>query len=1158
MAKVYLDSTDTAFTVSNNDVVVFGQDGVQAVTVANNAIGVVVDQNVERLLFVGASSDYTYLAAGNAIKVYNAAGNSLIATIPLQADGTELTFSNGTAIALLTAGVMTLGGSTVDASMAVLVTPATIDATVTSTGIAAAGGQTFTLTTGVDTVTGGTGNDTFNATYNGTTPLTDGSTLTVLDSINGGAGTDTLNVLSTVALAVPAGVSVSGVETANFKGAAAVTANTTTWTDLTTANVTQAFQAADATAVTVTAAATTDVNVSGVTLATNTTATNLIDINGGKTVTVNQTVGDAFSKIDVDKAVNVNVTATGLVHTSAAINAVNVTGSTGTVDVTTSGAKIAGGAATATLLNNVTVNGGTVINVTQKATADMGDIATTAADITKDKVTQGGVSVTATAATTDVTVKQDAAQTGKVAAFTTGAVTETASVKFGAIKANTVVTLDPDAAGLAANLVFTSSKDMTAAEVAAAFANLVNDAAKGTVVAGDTQSAGVYTNGTYTTNSSLWTSGAATGDTVVFTSTTANAVVANIGIALTGAGAATSVAPIVTTTEGKANDATKAGGELAIAAGVVTVAAGTALTTATINSYGATSAITGAAAALATINLSNGAAFTVSDTASTVALNLEKVTGAVTFTAEPTTLNVKSIGNNTGGVVAVANTTTLNVSGTGTLTSPGSLAAVKNITVTETAGLNLTSATLTALESVNTTGTSGTTTVAIIGTQATYTGGNGVDNVTVSNAATAITKAIDLGAGDDKLTLVGATVVVPTAELKGGVGTDTLSIDAASAVILSGATVFATKLNSFERLEITGATAAQAVNVADLGFANYVTVTGVAAAGTLTLNDLANNANVVLTATNTTGGLTTVIKDAATGTADIINVEVTNNSTIAAGTLTAANTETVKLKVTDSNVTSTTPQDAVHTMTLTADKATALTIDGNAGLTLTLTGTNALATVTATDMTAALTLDLSAHNGVAMTVNGGSGADVLYATVGANAKADVLNGGAGNDTLYAGTNGAKLTGGAGNDLFVLSAATSSTTVYGGTKEATTHSYISDFQTGDLLQLSYNTSVFGSSTGVDASVTGFAKLAANQSANAVYSDYVNAAMAQANDGTAGDAIWFSFAGNTYIIVDSGVDSAGTFTNGEDLAIELTGIANLDNASFNATYGTVAIA
>ncbi|MDD3802620.1 MAG: hypothetical protein PHV45_10560, partial [Desulfuromonas thiophila] len=52
------------------------------------------------------------------------------------------------------------------------------------------GGETFTLTTGIDNIVGTAGNDTINASWN--TAAT--KTLGGLDNIDGGAGTDTLNV----------------------------------------------------------------------------------------------------------------------------------------------------------------------------------------------------------------------------------------------------------------------------------------------------------------------------------------------------------------------------------------------------------------------------------------------------------------------------------------------------------------------------------------------------------------------------------------------------------------------------------------------------------------------------------------------------------------------------------------------------------------------------------------------------------------------------------------------------------------------------------------------------------------------------------------------------------------------------------------------------
>ncbi|MDY0122926.1 hypothetical protein [Sulfurimonas sp.] len=1028
------------------------------------------------------------------------------------------------------------------------------------------------LTTGIDnapTFTGGAGNDTYTAVLDddGTN---NNSTWTALDTLDGGAGNDTLtiNSISTagndvVDLSIG---SISNIETINIKAVEDIgaTANAASAVDfsaisgLNTVNVTKAKD------INVKLSSTQDINVSGVTQKTT--------IDGGEDVVVTQKLADATtSGIQINNAKNVTITATDSDTTATATLGINVgaaaaTAATGTVDITSTGKAYA--AAASLDLEDIVVYGGTSVNITQIATSDDSAAATDSSAGTTD---QGSITVNTTDNTTDITITQDAAVTAVNAANTTGAVTETVSVKFGALKANDKLTIETTSNNIidATEFTVTALEDMTAEEVAQAFANLINDAAHGTTVpAGDTQGSVALTKAEYTGVISNWTTGSASGDTVVFTSNTANNTATDIDFYLTNT-STNSVAPIPTTTQGKANDATLAGGVMGITAGVVTIAAGTtaaALTTVTIDSYGAGSAITGTASALETINLSNGGAFTVSDTADTVTLNVENVTGAVTFTAQPVTLNVNSIGDNSG-VVAAATTTTLNVSGTGTLTSSGSLAAVETITVTETAGLNLTSATLTALESVTTTGTTGTVTVTIVGTQATYTGGAGVDNVTVSNAGTAITKAIDLGAGDDKLTLGGGSVVVPTSELKGGDGTDTLSIDAASILTsaLSGATTFAAKLNSFERLEITGATGTQAIDVANLGFDDYVTVAGITNSGTdvLTLNNLANNAIVIVNAA-IADGLTTVIKDAddaTLGTADVLNLEVTNEQTIAAATLTAADIETVNLTVTDvytdANDDDIDDNDATHTLTFKANTATTLNIDGTAGLTLTLdAATTKLVTIDASDMTDG-GLEVKANGSVAMTITGGAGADKITASTGATAKADVIDGGAGNDIIISGTNGASLTGGEGNDLFILGATAATT----GTKETNTYASIKDFKAGDIIQFAFfnddsngdNSAVHGVADQAIGAIGDFTKLAAslNQS-TASFSDFANAAILEAGTG---EAVWFSFNGNSYVVVDSDTNST-SFTNGEDLVIEIVGV-DLTNASFNSDYGTITL-
>lgn len=144
----------------------------------------------------------------------------------------------------------------VDAKTVVADFHATVVATVDAVVAASIPSTTFNLTTGVDTIVGGAGNDIINATNNGAT-----STLTGLDTVDGGAGKDTLNI-SDVAGGVDLTLlaSVKNVETAvvtSTGGLNGNAANVSGWTGLTSASFAlksgsiQTITAADTTAVTV-------------------------------------------------------------------------------------------------------------------------------------------------------------------------------------------------------------------------------------------------------------------------------------------------------------------------------------------------------------------------------------------------------------------------------------------------------------------------------------------------------------------------------------------------------------------------------------------------------------------------------------------------------------------------------------------------------------------------------------------------------------------------------------------------------------------------------------------------------------------------------------------------------------------------------------------
>ena len=143
----------------------------------------------------------------------------------------------------------------------------------------------------------------------------------------------------------------------------------------------------------------------------------------------------------------------------------------------------------------------------------------------------------------------------------------------------------------------------------------------------------------------------------------------------------------------------------------------------------------------------------------------------------------------------------------------------------------------------------------------------------------------------------------------------------------------------------------------------------------------------------------------------------------------------------------------------------------------------------------------------------------------------MLLGGAGNDILVANAGLSVLTGGAGADVFRV--ATASLNV-------NSHATITDFAAGDLLQFA-------------GGITAFASAAVTLAGTAVFQDFANAAI---NALTTGQAGWFQFAGNTYVVADVGAEST-SFQNGQDFVVMLTGLVDLSNASFNSTHHTIAL-
>ena len=684
------------------------------------------------------------------------------------------------------------------------------------------GGQTFMLTTGVDTgaaFKGGSGNDTYTAADSAISgQVTTAPTFTALDNLDGGAGTDTLNIIQTAAMPNVPSATVKDIEIANLTSGAAIGAtgvgqfDTSGWTGLTNLNVTKSIGGAF-----LKAANTTDVTVAD--------STGTVETSGGKSVTIAKKMTIGADIITVDGAGDVTITATDSAAAAGDITVGGTTAVTGAVNVTSTGGKIVNGAAPATILDDIVITGGTTVSVTQSATSDMGDVATKGVG---GSVKQGAVTVTGGNATTSVTVVQaDQVALAVAAAAAKAAVSATQTVTFKGMAIGDSITID--------GLTFTAAKKLTAAEAAAAFAGLT---------AVENQGQGFSSNGIYTgVTSANWNTSAVTGDTVTYsqkvagTGTLAAPTATGVGVELVAAVPTPTAAAGATAVVG--NPAVI--GVLGVSNGVVTIddnATAASIKTIVVDGYDA-GATLGATAgknlnALTHLTLANSGAGTAAVTTNAATLNLtvNDVTAGVTLTdASLKTLNITTATKDSKFTLATVTTVeALNVDGTNAVDLQATaLSGLKTVTVSGAAGLSV-DASAASVTSVTTT-TTGTVNATIDSSKATYTGGAGVDNVTFSNT-TAATKAVTLGGGDDKLTLVAGTTATPTVTIDGGAGTDTLAMAAADAATVSTGTAFASKFTSFEKLSLgavaLGTTAS--VDLVNMNNIKYVVSAGATAA----------------------------------------------------------------------------------------------------------------------------------------------------------------------------------------------------------------------------------------------------------------------------------------------------------------------------------------
>lgn len=371
--------------------------------------------------------------------------------------------------------------------------------------------------------------------------------------------------------------------------------------------------------------------------------------------------------------------------------------------------------------------------------------------------------------------------------------------------------------------------------------------------------------------------------------------------------------------------------------------------------------------------------------------------------------------------------------------------------------------------------------------KAAFTGGAGDDTLTVNGSTVAHT----LGAGDDTVVVkdTAFTDLAKGFSVDGGEGTDTLQMSATLAASFKTADV----ATNFEILQLVGGNGT--VNLDNFGDIDHVAV-GALDGGALNLNNMGNGGLLEYVA-GPTQNVTVSVKGADTGTTDVLNVTIAADDTVAAGTLTVANVETIKITADDTKLDADGTADT-HTMTLTADAATTVNISGNAGLNLTLTDSDAITKIDASGNTGGLTVDLS------------------EITNAANAFV-TLTGSSADDTITMGI-GNTVTGGEGKDAFTATAAE--------TADATvSFSTIMDFGADDTLQ-------------IGSKATGVQKVVVTE--EMTFDQAVNTALAAVTS----DVAWFEYKGNTYVVADN--DGSGDTFGAGDYIVKLNGIVDLNDA------------
>jgi S-layer protein len=549
---------------------------------------------------------------------------------------------------------------------------------------------------------------------------------------------------------------------------------------------------------------------------------------------------------------------------------------------------------------------------------------------------------------------------------------------------------------------------------------LASSGAAGTVTVNATQTSAAVGDGNATTGGAINVTGGSSVNVTQNIAATAAAAAALV----TGNASVTHTGGKVTVTGGTATKDVTVTQTATVAAVKSTTIGREGIAAGAVDVLDANRASTTAAGTVETVTLTNaGAAVVNSGALKTLNIGGTLTTvnagtlGALT-TAANSTLALNLTGAVSTGAVTIDNDIkTLNVSGNTTASTLNSLVAdgATTINVSGDAKVTLTGNTTGAVTAINVTNTKGAVFGTAIGAGVTFTGGAGDDGVVLSDA---FTKAHNMGAGNDSVTYGGAasTTTGAVGSMNAGEGTDTIVMTDAQAAAADGTSAFNASFTNFEILRVSDAFAEDALDLDGInGVGQVILAAGVT--GTAAINNLSSGGTVRINADGAaTPALTVGVKSSVLGAADVLNLTLSKTGgVLAAGSVTAANVETINIATPDAAVAPALGSNAVtHTLTLAATSATTVTVAGNNGLTLTNTNNDK---ITRFDASGVVANNTAASTYVAATTDGAAELAVTFASANTTASANVtIIGGAGNDTLSGTIAKDNISGGAGGDI----------------------------------------------------------------------------------------------------------------------------------------------